>query len=63
MDGEPLEFTAFLIGGNNYFRLRDVMKLIDVFVGYDGEIRIDTTTSYIGLRNPTARQARTDCCY
>jgi len=48
-DGAPVEITAYLIGGNNFMRLRDVMKLLDIGVGYDNETRnitLDTLISY-----------------
>lgn len=39
--------TAYDIGGNNFFKLRDVMRMLDVYVGYDnGFVTIDTSKSY-----------------
>ena len=49
-DGVPVEITAYLIGGNNFMRLRDVMRLLDIGVGYDNATRnitIDTSLPYI----------------
>ena len=49
LDGELAEFTAYLIGGNNYFKLRDVMETFDVYVGWDGAsntITLDTSMGY-----------------
>ena len=49
-DGSSVEITAYLIGGNNFIKLRDVMKLFDIFVGYDNETRaitVDTSLSYV----------------
>ena len=49
LDGEQTEFTAYLIGGNNYFKLRDIMEAFDVYVGWDGEantITLDTSKGY-----------------
>ena len=49
LDGELADFTAYLIGGNNYFRLRDVMQAFDVYVGWDGAtstITLDTSRGY-----------------
>jgi len=49
IDGVPVEITAYLIDGNNFMRLRDVMRLLDVGVGYDNETRnitIDTSLPY-----------------
>ena len=48
-DGAPVEITAYLIGGNNFVRLRDVMKLFNVGVTYDQATRnigIDTSIAY-----------------
>ena len=50
-DGTSVSITAYLIGGNNFVRLRDVMRLLDVGVFWDGAanaIRIDTSQSYTG---------------
>jgi len=49
VNGMEVKFTAVNIGGNNYFKLRDVAKVIDFGVGYDGKkdtIIIDTSTTY-----------------
>jgi hypothetical protein len=49
LDGREVRFTAYLIGGNNYFKLRDVAKAIDFGVAWDGNtstIGIDTSISY-----------------
>ena len=49
LDGAPVVITAYLIGGNNFMKLRDVMRLLDVGVGYDEvtkNITIDTSRSY-----------------
>ena len=48
-DGETLDLTVYGIGGNTFFRLRDLMSAFDVNVGYDpanSAITIDTTRSY-----------------
>lgn len=44
-------FTAYLIGGNNYFRLRDVMEIFDVSVTWDASSYtaiLDTSLGYQG---------------
>ena len=49
VNGKEVKFTAFNIGGNNYFKLRDVAKVINFGVAYDGKtntISIDTSTVY-----------------
>ena len=49
LDGKPIELTAYMIAGSNYIRIRDILRLFDVYVGYDSGLRefyIDTTKSY-----------------
>ncbi|MDL2287970.1 transglutaminase-like domain-containing protein [Oscillospiraceae bacterium OttesenSCG-928-F05] len=49
LNGAPVSFTAYNINGNNYFKLRDVLKALDIFVYWSGEfnaIYIDTTKGY-----------------
>lgn len=49
-DRANVKLNAFLINGNNYFKLRDLGKLFDFNVSWDGTnncILIDTTMSYI----------------
>jgi len=48
-DGQKIEMTSYLIGGNNFLKLRDVMKLFNIGVTYDSETRnigIDTQIGY-----------------
>ena len=50
LDGKPIELTAYLIAGSNYVRIRDVLKLFDVFVDYNAALRefyIDTSKGYV----------------
>ena len=50
LDSNEVKFTAYNIDGNNYFKLRDVMKTFDIYVGWNGNtstITLDTTKSYI----------------
>ncbi len=50
LDGKPLDLTAYLIKGNNFLKLRDLMKALDVSVGYDDvskAISLDTSRGYI----------------
>ncbi len=37
IDGNPVTLTAYNIGGNNYFKLRDLCKAFDISVTWDGE--------------------------
>ncbi|MDD3350570.1 MAG: hypothetical protein PHC40_06965 [Eubacteriales bacterium] len=49
VDGKQTAFTAYNIGGNNYFKLRDVAKVLNINVGYDTPtkvITIDTEFDY-----------------
>ena len=49
LDGKAVELTAYVMGGNNYVRLRDVLRLLDVGVGFDTakrEIYLDTLKPY-----------------
>ena len=49
-DGKNATLTAYNINGNNYFKLRDLGKLFDFNVSWDGAnncILIDTTASYM----------------
>jgi hypothetical protein len=48
-DGAAVQITAYLIDGNNFVMLRDVMRLFDIGVTYDPATRnigIDTSISY-----------------
>jgi hypothetical protein len=50
-DDVLVSLTAYNIGGNNYFRLRDVARVLDFGVGWDGEanmVSIDTGSGYLG---------------
>ena len=49
IDNAMVTFTAYTINDNNYFKLRDVMKAFDIYVGYDDETRtiiLDTSKGY-----------------
>ena len=49
LDKDVLNLRAYLIGGNNFFRLRDVMRAIDVAVIWDEQantISLDTSYGY-----------------
>lgn len=50
LDGEEVELTAYLINGNNYFKLRDVASVIDFGVTWNSEtntVGIDSSSEYI----------------
>jgi len=45
-DGVKVEVRAYLIGDNNYFRVRDILRLFDIGWDYDGDIWVITSQSY-----------------
>ncbi|MDR3310432.1 MAG: hypothetical protein LBS90_03675 [Oscillospiraceae bacterium] len=50
LDDVKLDIAGYLIDGNNYFKLRDLMSAIDVYVGYDSAARtitLDTSRGYV----------------
>jgi len=49
VDGQPLAMDAYLINGENYFRLRDIAELADFGVTWNGDthtVEIDTAAGY-----------------
>ncbi|MDR0490567.1 MAG: rhodanese-like domain-containing protein [Oscillospiraceae bacterium] len=49
LDGAELKVAAYNIGGNNFFKLRDLMSALDVGVTYDEQTRdigVDTSKPY-----------------
>ena len=49
LDGAEVAFTAYNIGGNNYFKLRDVGQALDFGIGWDSAsktITIETAAGY-----------------
>jgi hypothetical protein len=59
LDGAQLDFTVYNIGGNNFFKLRDLMSALNVGVTWDNAtstIGVDTSTEYETeeLTTPTA---------
>lgn len=52
VDGKEVKLTAYTIGGNNYFKLRDIAQVFDIGVTWDQEtktIGIDTSKAYLPL--------------
>jgi len=50
LDGKAVTLTAYNIEGNNYFKLRDIAKLFDIGVTWNGKtntIEINTAVSYV----------------
>ena len=57
LDGEKISLTAYLIGGSNYVRLRDIGRAVDFGVTYDAatnSVYIDSTQHYQEDSTPTA---------
>lgn len=57
LDERVVNLTAYYIGGNNYFKLRDVAKAINFEVGYNtslNTITINTTAEYTSDKIDTA---------
>lgn len=49
LNGQEISLTGYNIGGNNYFKLRDIGKEVGFNVSWNGSTRtveIDTSTSY-----------------
>lgn len=49
IDGREVSLTAYNIGGNNYFKLRDIGQVFNFGIGWDNAsktITIDTSTGY-----------------
>ena len=56
IDGKVVQFTAYTIEGNNYFKLRDIGEAFDFGVDWDratNAIIIDTSKGYAGETNAT----------
>ena len=46
LDGQEVQLTAYTIGGNNYFKLRDIGQALGIVITWDSEtntIGIDTS--------------------
>ena len=50
IDGAPETIAAYLVDGNNFVKLRDLMKLLDIEVAWDaasGTIGLNTSSPYV----------------
>ena len=50
LDGLVLDLVVYNIDGNNFFKLREIMEALDVYVGYDNTTRaitLDTSRGYV----------------
>lgn len=50
LNGERMSLTAYLIGGSNYVRLRDIGKAVDFGVTYDAATNSSTSTAHSPTR-------------
>lgn len=53
IDGQQVTMTAYLIGGSNYIRLRDVGQAVGFNVYWDGAVRIESDKPYTGVAPAT----------
>ncbi len=56
LNGKELSLVAYQIEDSNYFKLRDIMALFDIYVGWDADTStatIDTSKSYEGTTTTT----------
>jgi len=51
VDGKETPFTAYNISGNNYFKLRDVAKVLNIGVGYDTATKVITIDTEVDYEN------------
>ena len=52
INGEPrTDLSAYNIGGHNFFKLRDLGKVLDFYVGYDEETKIVYLSGRSGYRD------------
>ncbi len=59
LDGSPVEYTAYYIDGNNYFRLRDILKTFDIGLNWSADnktVHINTGVSYADEDGETSMQ-------
>jgi hypothetical protein len=62
VDGKLVNVEAYNIGGYNFFKLRDLGKLVDFGVSWDSatrSVRIDTTTGYTEAQNSSGNAGPT----
>lgn len=48
IDGAPVQLDAYIIGGSNYVKLRDIGQAAGFNVYWDGAVYIDTASPYTG---------------
>lgn len=60
VDGQRVSMTAYLIGGSNYVRLRDIGEAVGFNVYWDGTVQIQGDQPYTGVAPTPAQQALTE---
>ena len=60
LDGEEYELEAYLIGGNNYFKLRELGELMGFDVDWVGETRTVIINTGIDMENTDAENTETE---
>jgi hypothetical protein len=53
VDGQQISMTAYLIGGSNYVRLRDIGQAVGFNVYWDGTVQIEGDQPYTGIAPAT----------
>lgn len=53
-DGRQFYLTSYKIGGNNFFKLRDIAAVFDIGIGWDGATKTITISSGEGYDQPKA---------
>ena len=59
IDGRQVTMTAYLIGGSNYVRLRDIGQAVGFNVYWDGTVQIESDKPYTGVAPGNAAPAPT----
>ena len=59
VDGRQVTMTAYLIGGSNYVRLRDIGQAVGFNVYWDGTVQIESDKPYTGVAPGNAAPAPT----
>lgn len=57
VDGRPVTLDAYIIGGQNYVRLRDVGQVVGFNVFWDGAVQVESGKPYTGEAPTSAPQA------
>lgn len=61
IDGQQVAMTAYLIGGSNYVKLRDIGQAVGFNVYWDGTVQIESDKPYTGVA-PTTQPSHAKGC-